>query len=124
MRVLVFGTFDHLHPGHMFFLRYAQSKGDLTIVVARDETVQRIKGRPPRQVQDERMEAIKKAFPTATVLLGHVTDYLARLREVQPDLIVFGYDQRLPPGVTETDFPCRTERAEAFEPDKYKSSLL
>lgn len=36
-RVMVFGVFDGLHPGHRAFLRQARKKGDkLIVVVARD----------------------------------------------------------------------------------------
>ncbi len=124
-RVLVFGTFDLLHPGHRFVLTEAQKRGDLHVVVARDATVARMKNLTPHHSEAERAAMIKAAFPEAQVRLGSGDgDFLAPVRDVQPDLIVLGYDQGLPPGVTETDFPCQVERLPAFEPDKWKSSLL
>ena len=45
---MIFGTFDLLHPGHFFVLEEAAKRGDVTVVVARDSTVKRIKNRPPR----------------------------------------------------------------------------
>jgi glycerol-3-phosphate cytidylyltransferase-like family protein len=51
-------------------------------------------------------------------------DFLAPIRKFSPDIILLGYDQQLPPGVQAKDFPCAVERLEAFEPQKYKSSLL
>jgi len=122
MRVLVFGTFDRLHPGHRFLLAEASARGELTIVVARDATVQRLKGRAPHQAEDERCGAIASAFPVAHVVLGHPSDYLEPVRAVQPQLIILGYDQALPPGVTVGDFPCRVERLPAFHPERFKSS--
>jgi len=125
MKVLLFGTFDFLHPGHLFVLSEGRKRGDLHVVVARDATVERIKGRLPAHSQDERKAAIEKEFLDAVVMLGSDTgDYLQPVREVQPDLILLGYDQRLPPGVSEADLPCRVERLPSFQPDKYKSSLL
>ncbi len=124
MKVLVFGTFDGFHPGHYFFLEEAETYGDLHVVVARDETVERIKGKKAQESEEERAENIREVFPDAHVLLGDAHDYLAPVRQVQPDLIVMGYDQKLPPGVNEPDLPCPVERVDAFKPDEYKSSLL
>lgn len=125
MKILVFGTFDLLHPGHEYFLEQASSRGDLTVVVARDSTVRKIKGRAPVQHEQERRAAIVDRFPRATVILGNdAGDYLAPVRSVTPDLILLGYDQKLPPGVTERDLPCPVERAEAYQPERFKSSLM
>ena len=123
MRVLTFGTFDHFHPGHAAYLSQAASRGDLFVVVARDANVERIKGRRPDDDEATRTVAVRAAFLKATVVLGNSGDFLQPLREIKPDLLVLGYDQRLPPGVTEADLPCPVERAEPFEPGMYKSSL-
>jgi len=123
MKVLVFGTFDHLHPGHQFVLDTASARGDLFVVVARDKTVERIKGKTPRQPEAERQAAIQSVYPHAHVILGDSADYLVPVREIQPDIILFGYDQQLPPGVTEEALGAKIERLPAFEPHKYKSSL-
>ncbi len=121
----MFGTFDGLHPGHLFILNEGKKRGELHVVVARDATVEHIKKRRPDQSQDERKAAIEKAFPDATVLLGSDDgDYLKPVREVAPDLILLGYDQQLPPGIKEEDLPCHIERLASFEPEKYKSSLM
>jgi FAD synthetase len=120
---MVFGTFDFLHPGHRFLIEEAEKRGRVTVVVARAENVKRIKGRIPEQSDAERLDAIKKAYPEATVVLGSGTDFLEPIRTHRPDLLLFGYDQRLPPDIHEHDLPCPVERAEAFRPDLYKSSL-
>lgn len=124
MKILVFGTFDHLHPGHLFLLEEASKRGELHVVVGTDENVFKIKGRRPDQPEEERTQKIRDAFPGAQVLLGHESDYLAQTREIQPNLILLGYDQKMPPGITEGMLGAPTERLPAFEPDKYKSSLL
>ncbi len=123
MKVLTFGTFDHLHPGHIAYLEEAQSKGSLFIIVARGANVEHIKGRAPDHSEEERVVALKEAFPDATVLLGDSENYLKPVLEVAPDLIVMGYDQRLPPGVFEEDLPCPIEKAAPFEPETHKSSI-
>lgn len=124
MKVLLFGTFDHFHPGHRFVIDQAKKRGSVTAVVARDRNVHHIKGRASAQSQEERMAAVHAAYPDITVMLGDASDFLAPVRAVAPDLILLGYDQRLPPGVSMEAFPCPVERLPAFEPEKYKSSLM
>ena len=140
--VLVFGTFDHLHPGHRFLLSEAskrvcppgpasadlstssrRKRGGLHVVVARDSNVERIKGRKPDQQEGERLDAISALFPDAIAVLGDPVDFLAPIHAIKPDLILLGYDQKLPPGVKREDIPCSTERLPAFEPEKWKSSF-
>lgn len=123
MRVLLFGTFDNLHPGHHFVVREALQKGKTHVVVARDENVKHIKGRAPEQSEQERLTALQRAFPEVKARLGDLEDFLTPVREIKPDLIFLGYDQKLPPGVSPSDLPCQIERLPAFEPQKWKSSL-
>lgn len=122
-RVLIFGTFDHFHPGHAFVLQEAEKRGDAYVIVARDRNVERIKNLTPTHNEQERMKTVQDAFPMAHVRLGDPTDFLTPLKEIEPDLILLGYDQKLPPGVTEEDFPCAVERLTAFRPEEFKSSL-
>ncbi len=131
MRVMVFGTFDDLHPGHRYFLQHAAMRagpggaehGGLYVVVARDVNVRRIKGKDPQHPEIERVAAIRGACPEATVLPGHPTDFLHHIRELQPDLIMLGYDQQLPPGIREEDLHAKIERLPPFRPEKWKSSI-
>lgn len=122
--MLLFGTFDGLHPGHRFVLDAAQQRGAMSVVIARDATVQRIKGYAPVADELQRLQAVQQAYPDAAVMLGDAEDFLAPVRAVQPDLIMLGYDQRLPPGVRDEDFPCPVERLTAFHPEQFKSSKL
>ena len=44
-KIVIAGTFDILHPGHVYFLKEARKHGDsLVVVIARDETVKNLKG--------------------------------------------------------------------------------
>ncbi|MBU2213217.1 adenylyltransferase/cytidyltransferase family protein [Patescibacteria group bacterium] len=123
MRVLVFGTFDNLHPGHKFLLNEAQQRGELWVVIGLDETVKRVKGFYPVQSQEERKHAVEKAFPQARVLLGDSEDYFQPIRNIKPGLILLGYDQELPPEIDKRSFPCRVECLSAYKPEEFKSSL-
>lgn len=127
MKVLVFGTFDGLHPGHCFVLEQALKTGETYVVVARDRNVERIKKRAPLHHEEERKRTVADAFPAAHVLLGEMEDFLLPLTTLKPDLILLGYDQKLPPGVTEEDLAASgaaVRRLPPFQPEKFKSSLL
>lgn len=122
---MLFGTFDYLHPGHQFVLTEATKRSKkVVIVIARDTTVTKIKGRPPRMSEQERYESVKDFLPQATVVLGDSDDFLAPIRLYAPTCILLGYDQQLPPGIQRTDLPCAIERLSAFYPEKYKSSFI
>ncbi len=123
INILMFGTFDRLHPGHEFVIREAMKRGGVTVIVARDRNVERIKGFAAQESEDTRIHNLQAAFPSVTVLLGDAKDFLRPVRDIKPDLILLGYDQKLPPGVGEADFPCPVERLPAFEPERFKSSL-
>jgi len=122
IKVIVFGTFDRLHPGHRYVLDSASKRGELHIVVARDSTVEQIKGYLPQQTETERLHKLEQEYPSAKTILGDSNNFTAVLEVVKPDLVILGYDQKLPPGVSERDFICPVERLNAYHPDKYKSS--
>ena len=123
LKVMIFGTFDHFHPGHTFVVQKALEYGEVFVVVAQDATVRRIKGHLPDQLLEKRMEAVAINFPQTHVLSGDTNNYLVPVRAVEPDIILLGYDQKLPHGVTEDNLGVKIERLKAFEPEKYKSSL-
>ncbi len=102
---MVFGTFDLFHPGHRSLLEQALRLGKVTVVVARSSNVLRIKGRKPKQSDQVRLDAVSKAFPQVHVILGDRKEFLAPLRQWKPTLLFLGYDQYLPPGVSEEDLP-------------------
>ncbi len=124
MRVLAFGTFDNLHPGHLYFLKEAEKRGELWVAVARDQTVKHIKKQSVMQNEEVRKKAIEDVMPDAHVILGDPEDYLRPIQEVRPDRIILGYDQQFPPGISVEDITCPIERLVAYKPEKYKSSFL
>ncbi|MCL7393983.1 MAG: FAD synthase [Thaumarchaeota archaeon] len=97
-RVLASGAFELLHPGHVRFLVEAKRAGGegsrLVVVVARDETIRRRKGREPILGEEARKEIISMLKPVDEVILGHVPFSFEKvIEEVKPDIVVFGYDQ-------------------------------
>lgn len=127
-RVLAFGTFDGFHDGHRFYLDEAAKEGDLTVVVGRDETVLKVKGRRPLRPEGERLaEVLAKGYHA---VLGSSGDKYAVLSEVRPDVIALGYDQQAFTGRLAEECAARglikakIVRIAAHRPDTYKSSLL
>ena len=125
-RVLCCGTFDLLHLGHESFLAQAAGLGaELIVVVARDENVQRLKGRKPSQGEDERRAAVEKLELVTEARLGNRGEHFLRVvDEVNPDVIALGYDQRPPAGLAEAFPKCEIVTMEPHCPEKFKSSYF
>ncbi len=125
-RVVCAGTFDHLHPGHVAFLKQAKAIGDeLIVIVARDETVKRIKGFLPTHDERQRRNNVEDTHIPDLVVLGNLdTDLFYILDELEPDIVALGYDQRvLESDITRRLPDCTVVRLSSFLPDQYKSSL-
>lgn len=135
-KVLVFGTFDGLHEGHKDFFRQAGKFGSVTVVVGRDSTVEKTKKRLPKYNEQERLKAVKKSGLVDEARLGNEAPLGEKLdpykvvEEVKPDVICLGYDQTFFADKLAEELPKRglgqvkIERLKAFEPEKYKSSIL
>ena len=94
-KILVFGTFDILHPGHIWFLQQARRQGTLlTVVVGRDTVTKKIKGKKPYFSERERLRMIRSLTLVDRAVLG---DQLGQqpsvLKREKPDVICWGYDQ-------------------------------
>ena len=94
-KILLAGTFDILHPGHLNLLRQAKELGDfLIVVIARDENVLKAKGRKPYFDEDQRRLNLEKLNLADKVVLGDTQDKFKVLREEKPRRIALGYDQQ------------------------------
>jgi FAD synthetase len=126
-KVVCAGTFDHLHEGHINFLKQAKALGDeLIVIVARDETVKRIKGFFPSQQERVRRNNIEDTKIPDLVVLGNLdTDLFEILKDLEPDIIALGYDQRVSEEEIIKRFPnCKVVRLLPYHPEKYKSSFF
>lgn len=95
-KVIVFGTFDVLHPGHVHMLKQAKEYGDqLVVIIARDNVVCEVKGKPPKNQEETRLESVKKLNIADKVRLGCLDDKYQVIREEKPDIIALGYDQKV-----------------------------
>ncbi len=59
-RVMVFGTFDFFHAGHLSLFRQAKKYGDvLIVIVSRDKRATEVKGKAPIHSEKERVELVR-----------------------------------------------------------------
>ncbi|MDO8428535.1 MAG: adenylyltransferase/cytidyltransferase family protein [Candidatus Diapherotrites archaeon] len=98
LRVLVFGTFDGLHAGHLVFLMQAKKLGNkLIVVLARDLTVVKLKKMKPLRSEKVRALFLKNLPFVDQVVLGKdfFKDKLKIVKEINPSIIALGYDQNV-----------------------------
>lgn len=121
-----FGTFDRVHPGHLFYLSELKKLGDeLVVVIARDINVEKAKSKAPHHNENERRQAVIQTGIADDVVLGDNKDFLKPLRDYKPAILGFGYDQKVDLKALKEKFPqIKMVRLKAHEPNKYKSSLI
>ena len=129
--VLVFGTFDVIHPGHLHFLGNARTHGDrLVASVARDRFVERFKGRPPLHPEGQRLAYLLK---TGLVDQAHLSDEETGTYDViersEADVICLGHDQQalkrnLESWLERENKKIRVVTLRSYQAHRYKSSLL
>jgi len=96
--VLTSGAFDLIHYGHIRLLEEAKRLGGpsarLVVIVARDETIRKLKGHPPVIPEDQRRAVIEALKVVDEALLGYQgLDMATVIDRVKPDIIAVGYDQ-------------------------------
>lgn len=129
--VLAFGTFDILHPGHISYLMSARKQGDrLVVVVARDKTVENIKGKKPRLREKDRLMMVQSLKCVDAAVLGNVGDHLKVIHTIRPDIVCLGYDhaisvRELSARLAQEGFPSiRIIRMKKYKVHTYKSSTI
>ncbi len=128
--VMVFGTFDIVHLGHIAFFHEAKKYGDeLIVVVARDKRSTGIKGKAPIFSEKERAAFLEEFSMVDRVLLGDKADVYKVIKNIKPDAIVLGYDQEVFTAVLEEkikEFGLETTvvRAKAHKAETYKTKII
>ena len=93
-KVVVFGVFDLLHPGHLYFLHEARKCGDhLAVVVTRDARVMHEKKHKPVFNERERLEMVTALRMVDSAALGDRVGEWKILKKIRPDVVCVGYDQ-------------------------------
>ncbi|MBW2984780.1 FAD synthase [Candidatus Woesearchaeota archaeon] len=129
--VMAFGSFDEIHPGHLYYLKRAKALGkSLIVVVARDSSIERIKKTKPKYNEHERLEHVRELpYVTKAVLGGEGEDHLKIVEEINPDIIALGYDHKITVRELKEELKRRklnidVFRIGAYKEDRYKSSKL
>lgn len=91
-RIVATGTFDILHPGHLFYLEESRKLGDeLVVIVARDTNV---KHKPHPVIPEEhRLRMVAALKPVDKAILGDKSDMFRPIEELRPDIITIGFNQ-------------------------------
>ena len=96
--VLASGVFDLLHLGHVRFLEEAKKAGGenakLIVIIARDSTVEKAKGKKPIMSEDQRRTLVESLKVVDIAVLGYENlDIGEVIEKIKPDIIALGYDQ-------------------------------
>ncbi len=122
-RVVATGTFDILHPGHLYYLEQSKKLGDeLIVIVARDVNVKH-KPRPiiPEE-QRRRMVAALRCVDHA--VLGDITDMFRPIEEIRPAVITIGFNQHFDEGKLRQQLSARGISAGIVRIGKYGDDEL
>jgi FAD synthetase len=130
--VLASGVFDLLHLGHVRFLEEAKKAGGenakLVVIIARDSTVEKNKGRKPVMPENQRRKLVESLKVVDEAVLGVENLSIEEIiKTVKPDVIALGYDQtgmerRVRAYVEKNGLPIEVARVGKFEADELDSS--
>jgi len=130
--VLASGAFDLLHYGHVYYLTQAKKMGGdnarLVVIVAKDKTVERLKGSRPIIPEDQRRALVESLKVVDEAILGYEDmDMLKVIEKVKPDIIALGYDEeqieeKLRKLIAENNLAIRVARVDRFKEKNLVSS--
>ena len=131
-RVMVFGTFDGVHKGHLSLFKQARQLAKrpfLIVVVARDKNVFKIKKRKTLNNEKKRILLVKKSDFPDKVILGKMNDYFGNILKEKPGIIALGYDQKtyvneLRKDLKKIKMDIQIVRLKPYKKHNYKNSLL
>lgn len=127
-RVVATGTFDLLHPGHVYYLEESRRLGDeLHVIVARDVNVRH----KPKPVipEDQRLKMVSALKPVDFAHLGDLTDMFRPIEEIRPAVITIGFNQHfeesgLADSLRHRGIECEIVRIGTYDKERFCSSRL
>lgn len=122
-RIVATGTFDILHPGHLYYLEESKKLGDeLFVIVARDSNVKH----KPRPVipEEHRLAMVAALKPVDHAILGDKTDMFRPIEEIRPDIITIGFNQMFSEAKLEEQLRARNISSKVVRISKYADSDL
>jgi FAD synthetase len=132
--VLASGVFDLLHLGHVRFLEEAKKTGGpnakLVVIVARDSTVEKKKGKKPVVSENQRRALVESLRVVDEAILGYENFDMGKvIQKIRPDIIAVGHDshtsgleQAVKNSVTEKGLKIKIVKIGKFSEDELDSS--
>ena len=128
-KVMVFGVFDLLHPGHIYFLKKARELGDYLLVsVPCDANVLKYKKVLPIIPEKERVKMIRASGLADKVVIAYDQFPWTTIKKEKPSIVVLGHDQN--PYLAKSDkklqklLKIKVVRLGTFRRSKHKTALL
>lgn len=130
-KILLFGTFDYLHPGHIDLFKQARKLARdpyLIVSIARDINVTRIKGQKAENTERDRLNLVSNCKLVDSAVLGAKKDFFKKIEKIDPDIIAIGYDQiayveELKVKITEKKLDIKVKRLKPFKPNLHKTTI-
>jgi FAD synthetase len=122
-RIVATGTFDILHPGHIYYLTESRKLGDeLWVIVARDTNVKH----KPRPVipEDQRLAMVAALKPVDHAILGDKNNMFRPIEEIRPDIITIGFNQMFSEASLEEQLRSRNLSSKVMRISKYAEGDL
>jgi FAD synthetase len=91
--VMIAGTFDIIHTGHLYLINEAAKIGDVHVIIARDASVTKYKKQPPILSGKQRLEIVKRLKGVKSARLGSEDGKLVKIAEFNPDIFLLGPNQ-------------------------------
>lgn len=131
-KIMVFGTFDGLHQGHLNFFKQARNLHQfpfLIVSIARDKNVLKIKGKYPNLREQARMMLVQKCKLADKVVLSGIKNHIPHIVRMRPDIIALGYDQKtyvkhLKRDLKNKGVSVKIMRLKPYKEKQYKNHLL
>ncbi|RXE55595.1 FAD synthase [Methanoculleus taiwanensis] len=121
-RVVATGTFDILHPGHLYYLEESRKLGDeLHVIVARDGNVRH----KPKPIvpEEQRLQMIAALKPVDHARLGDPHDMFLPIEEIDPAIITLGFNQHFSEEKLAEALRARGLNAEVVRIPGYRNAL-
>jgi len=128
--VMIFGTFDIVHHGHLNLFKQARKFADrLVVVLARDARVKSIKNKESIYNEKERKLFLEQIRLVDQVVLGDKKDVYKIIQKIRPDVIVLGYDQiyfteKLNEKIKSFGLKTKVVRAKAYKSEMLKTGKI
>lgn len=120
-RIMATGTFDLIHPGHIFYLYKSKELGkELHVIVARDSNINEGAVIP----ENQRKEVVESIKPVDKAYLGHKEDKMKSVKKISPDIITIGPDQDWDVDVVQDKIHSFNEEIDVIKIEDYKDCEL